>query len=206
MLPLYPGFLVYMSNQLSKQESDRKKIAFLGIMVSAGVIFFMALFGLIFTTILSTSLTNAISIISPIAFSILAFISLFLIFDVDVGRFMPRIKTPIQKNPLKGAFAYGFFFGAIVLPCNPLFIAALFARTLSGLSFIENMIRFISFGTGMALPLMLISLISAAKSKKIIGFLVQNKRRVNMISGLIMLAISIYYLVFVFKIFSIPGV
>ena len=202
VLPLYPGFLVYLSNQLSGKEHDRKTIALFGLLVSFGVISFMLLFGLIFTTILKVSLTAVIEIISPIAFGILIIISLLLIFNIDFGKFLPKTRAPVVKNPMINAFLFGFFFGAIVLPCNPLFIAVLFTRTISTstIDFVGNILRFVFFGAGMASPLLAFSLISTASSSAIINYLVKHKRGINFTAGIIMLTISVYYLVFVFKV------
>ena len=200
VLPLYPGFLVYLSNQLSGKEPDRKTIALFGLLITFGVILFMFLLGLIFTTILRESLTSVIGIVSPISFGILILISLLLIFDVDIGKFLPRVRAPFARNPFKSAFIYGFFFGAIVVPCNPAFIAVLFTRTVSTMDFIENILRFASFGIGMGAPLLAFSLISTASSTAIIGFLARNKRGVNFSAGIFMLIISVYYLIFVFRV------
>lgn len=200
VLPLYPGFLVYLSNQLSGKEPDRKTIALFGLLITFGVILFMFLLGLIFTTILRESLTSVIGIVSPISFGILILISLLLIFDIEMGKLLPRVRTPFAKSPFKSAFIYGFFFGAIVVPCNPAFIAVLFTRTVSTMDFIENILRFVSFGVGMGTPLLAFSLISTASSTAIIGFLVRHKRGVNFSAGIIMLIISVYYLIFVFRV------
>ncbi|MBI2632645.1 cytochrome C biogenesis protein [Candidatus Pacearchaeota archaeon] len=191
-----------MSNRFSGKESKKTFFLF-GLTILIGITVFMILLGLVFTTILQKSLTNVISIISPIAFIILGLISLALIFDFDLSRFIPKpnIQTG-NKSPLKGAFIFGFFFGAIVLPCNPAFIAAFFARAFLFGDFISSMLNFLSFGFGLGAPLLILSLISGQWSKNIIGFLIKNKRAINLISGLIMLGISIYYLFFVFRIFS----
>ena len=201
VLPLYPAFLAYLSNQVSEKES-KKTIMLLGLIVAFGVIFSMFLFGLIFTKFLQASLTNAIGIISPIAFGILAVVSLFLIFDFDFGRFFPKIKAPITKNPFLSSFIFGFFFGAIVLPCNPASLIVLFAISTSTVDFFTNLLNFVFFGVGMSLPLLLFAFISAQWSKTVIGFLTKNKRAINLIAGLIMLGISLYYLIFVFRIFG----
>lgn len=201
VLPLYPGFLAYLSNQLSGKESDRKVLALFGVVIAFGVILFMLLMGLLFTTILQVSLTRVIGVISPAAFFILVIISLLLIFDVDLSRFLPKIHAPPAENPLARALTFGFFFGAIVIPCNPLFIAALFARTISTMSYLENLLSFLSFGLGMGFPLMAFSLISTASSTAVIGYLTKYKRVINLSAGAIMLVISVYYLVFVFGVF-----
>lgn len=201
VLPLYPGFLAYLSNQLNK-ESDRKTIALIGVIITSGVILFMLLLGLIFTTFLQVSLTRVIGIVSPIAFGILIIISLLLIFDIDISRFMPKARIPKARNPLLMAFVYGFFFGSIVVPCNPLFIAALFARTISTMGFLGNVINFLFFGFGMAFPLLAFSFVSTAASTAIINYLTKYRRAINVSAGMIMLIISIYYIVFVFRVFG----
>jgi len=60
--------------------------------------------------------------------------------------------------------------------------------------------NFILFGVGMAIPLLLFSIISSGKSSRIIGWLVIHKRSINVITGVIMLVISLYYLLYVFRI------
>ncbi|MEE8318772.1 MAG: hypothetical protein V3R36_03940, partial [Dehalococcoidales bacterium] len=57
VLPLYPGFLVYLTSQLSGKEPGRTTIIFFGIIITTGVILFMVILGLIFTTVLQVSLT-----------------------------------------------------------------------------------------------------------------------------------------------------
>jgi cytochrome c-type biogenesis protein len=201
VLPLYPGFLSYLANKVSTKDSQ-KQIIYLGLVVTFGVILSMFIVGLLFTAIFSASLTNAISIISPIAFGILGIISILLIFNIDIGRFFPKAHAPVLKNPYLSALIFGLFFGAIVLPCNPAALVVLFALSTSVSSFIINLLNFIFFGFGMALPLLILAIISGAASKQVIGFLTTYKRSINIIAGLIMLVISIYYLVFVFKIFG----
>tara|TARA_Y100000310_G_C20393633_1_gene674012 strand:+ start:35 stop:712 length:678 start_codon:yes stop_codon:yes gene_type:complete len=199
VLPLYPGFLAYLASQISKKE-NKKKIITLGLIVTLGVITSMFLFGLIFTKFLQASLTKAIGIISPIAFGILALVSVLLIFNIDFSKIFPKFNAPILKNPYFTSFVFGFFFGAIVLPCNPASLIVLFAISTSTISFIANLLNFLLFGIGMALPLLIFSIISATKSNVIIGFLTKHKRSINLIAGIIMLGISLYYLIFVFKI------
>ena len=199
VLPLYPGFLAYLANKV-KKDAPKRTIIFLGLTIAAGVILSMFLFGLIFTGIFSSSLTSAISIISPIAFGFLALISILLIFNVDLGRFIPKAHAPRLKNPYLNASVFGLFFGLIVLPCNPASLAVLFAVSTSVASFFTNLLNFVAFGLGMSIPLVILAIVSASASKQAIGFLTKYKKPINIVAGLIMLGISIYYLFFVFKI------
>ena len=115
---------------------------------------------------------------------------------------MPRVNAPVGKNPLWSAFLFGFFFGAIVIPCNPLFIAALFTRAISSVGFFVQLLNFISFGLGIGAPLLLLAVVSTTASGAIISFLGKHKRKINLVSGLIMLGVSLYYIFIVFKVFG----
>ncbi len=199
VVPLYPGFLAYLSSRLSGKES-RKVIIFLGIVASLGVIISMLIIGLIFSRFLQSSLTNAIGIISPIAFLILGIISFFLIFNLDFGRIIPQFKIPTIKNPVLSIFIFGLFFGAIVLPCNPAPLVVLFALSTTSTSFFVNFLNFLFFGIGMSVPLLALSILSGQYTNVILGFFIRNKIIINRIAGLIMLGISAYYLFFVFRI------
>lgn len=202
VLPLYPAFLAYLSNRLSGGPAPRKMIAQIGLSVTLGVVSFMFLIGLIFTTILQVSLTQVIGIVSPIAFGVLVVLSVLLIFNVDLGRLLPRPKVPTGKTPWGSAFLYGFFFGAIVIPCNPLFIAVFFTRSVSVLEFGANLLRFLAFGIGLAAPLLVLALISTTTSGQVIRFLTKHRSIINRSAGAIMLVIALYYLIDVFAVLS----
>lgn len=199
VLPLYPAFIAYLSSQVSG-SSGRKHLVLFGIIITSGVILFMVLMGLVFTTFLEVSLNRVIGIVSPLAFFVLIGISLLLIFDYDIGKLFPGARVPRGKNPALNAFIYGFFFGAIVVPCNPLFIAALFTKTISSMDFVVNMLNFLFFGIGIGFPLIAFSAVSAARSRSVIDFLIKYRRRINFSAGVLMLVISLYFLIFDFRV------
>ena len=200
VLPLYPGYLSYLATNLSKKKIVPHAIPKLGFLVALGIITFMSLFGLIFSTFLELSLSKIINIISPIAFTILFIISFLLVFNFDFSKLIPSFSGPIFSNPKLSAFFFGFFFGIIVLPCNPLFIALMFAKRSLVTDFLLNIIEFIFFGLGMSIPIIIFSILPQLKSKIVINGFVKYKNKINVVSGLIMMIISIYYLLFVFNI------
>ena len=200
VLPLYPGFLAYLANRLAGQTARRGTILRFALLVTGGVVGFMFLLGLLFTTILQVSLTRVIGVVSPIAFGVLLVLSLLLLFDFDVGRFLPKAKVPKVKSASVSALLYGLFFGAIVVPCNPLFIAIFFTRSVSVLGFGANLLRFLAFGLGIAAPLVALAVLSTAASGAVIRFLTRYKTPINRIAGAVMLGISTYYLFFVFRV------
>lgn len=202
VLPLYPGFISFLSNHANKDTGKKENLLILGILVSIGVIFFMLILGLLFTTILQISLTKIVEIISPIAFILLAIVSILLIVGLDIGKKFKSLNTPTAKNPKLNALIYGFFFGAIIIPCNPGIIAVFFTRTVSTTGFAQNMLSFLAFAIGMALPLLIIALLSQRFSRPITKFLGKYNRLINIIAGLIMLIIALYYLIFIFHLFG----
>lgn len=202
VLALYPGFLSFLSSQVDPNNIEKNLLQKLAILVATGVLTFMALFGIIFSGFLKVSLNNVVGIVSPIAFAILIILSLLLIFDFDFSRFIPKIDTPESKNPKLNALLFGFYFGAIVLPCSPATIAPLFAISLLSTRFLKNFLLFIFFGIGMTLPLLLISFLPRATSQSFVRYFAVNKTWINRTAGIIMLVISLYYLIYVFNIFG----
>ncbi|MEE9307661.1 MAG: cytochrome C biogenesis protein [Spirochaetia bacterium] len=200
VLPLSTGFLSFLSRKLSTKEGNRGRPMALGGLVTSGVILFMLLVGLVFTTLIEASLTRVIQVVSPIAFAALAVISVLLIFNVDAGKLFPQARIPSVKNAYLSALLYGFFFGSLVVPCNPGMIAAFFTKTLATTTahFLVNMLHFLLFALGIGFPLLVIALVSGTASQTIVRFLVTHKAVINRVAGAIMLGISLYYLVFVF--------
>lgn len=205
VIPLYPGFIAYLSKQL-KDDTDRKTYALFGFIVVLGVITFMLVLGLVFTTIIQASLTNVIEYISPLAFILLGVISLAMIFDINFQKYIgfDESNIPEFSNPLFNGFSFGFFFGAILIPCNPAFIATFFARAFLFETPFTSLMNFLFFGLGIGFPLMVFTLISSRKSSEILKILQKHEKLVYKGSGILMLSISLYYLINVFKI--IPGI
>lgn len=194
VLPLYPGFLAFLSNRPESGASVRQ----LGALVAVGVVGFMLAVGLVFSTLLGTSLTRVIGAVSPVAFALLAAGSLLLIGGVEIERHIPTVEPPRAGRPRLSALGYGLFFGAIVLPCNPAFIAVFLGRALLFTDPVGSLLNFLAFGAGMAAPLLALALVSDRYSDRVIGTLTRHSGVVNRLSGVVMLAVSLYYLLFVF--------
>ncbi|MBN1168096.1 MAG: hypothetical protein JXA44_13360 [Methanospirillaceae archaeon] len=196
VLPLYPGYLAFLTGQASKDK--RISPLLLGLVVTSGVISGMLLFGLVFVYILELSTSSVIGVLGPVIYLLLAIFSIGMIAGIDIGRIFPRIHTPMTDSPILSAWLFGGFFGLVALPCNPASIIMVFALSTTTVNFISNMWTFIIFGFGMAVPLLILSLLSSDQNRYVIGFLTGNHRAIQIIAGLIMLGIALYYLIFVF--------
>ncbi|MDY6819093.1 MAG: cytochrome c biogenesis protein CcdA [Halobacteriales archaeon] len=200
VLPLYPGFLAYLSNQT---ENTRLSIGLLGMLVAGGVLTFMLGLGVVFTTVLEASLTNVIGVVSPVAFLVLGAVSLLLLADVEFGRVLPTVDPPQSEYPVASAFGYGFFFGAIVIPCNPGFIAVFFARSFLFTDPVGSLLNFLAFGGGIATPLVVLAVVSDRWQTQVMSTLTGHQSLINRATGAIMLGVAVYYLVFVFEVLPV---
>jgi Cytochrome c biogenesis protein len=196
VIPLYPGFLAFLSNQ----DEDAPSIAVLGVLVALGVISFMAGVGVLFTTLLEQSLTTVVEFISPIAFGLLAVLGVVLLADFHPQQWLTTVEPPQSRSPALSAFAYGAFFGAIVLPCNPGFISVFFARAFLFSDPVFSIANFGAFGVGMASPLLGFAIVSEPWRDRVLTILTSYRRTVNIVTGAVLLGISVYYLFFVFEI------
>jgi cytochrome c-type biogenesis protein len=199
VIPLYPAFLARLARTVGEQHDSRRYLALFGVLVSAGVIAFMAVLGIVFTTWLQASLTQVIGIVSPIAFGIILVAGVLLLIGWKPKR---KVRPNRISNPYISAFAYGFFFGAIVIPCNPALIAAFFARVAAAGDAASNFALFTAYTLGICAPLLAFSLVGRATSRWMVNFLVDNERVISIVAGVTMIAVAAYYLVFVFEVFG----
>jgi cytochrome c-type biogenesis protein len=198
VIPLYPGFLAFLSNQ----GEDAPSVVTLATLVALGVIVFMGAIGVVFTTLLGASLTAVIERVSPVAFGLLAILGIVLIADLHPQSRLPTIEPPQSKYPSASAFAYGAFFGAIVLPCNPGFISVFFARAFLFSDPVASVANFGAFGVGMGTPLLAFGVVSEPWRNRVVSLLTSHRRGVNVVTGVVLLAVSIYYLIVVFGVFG----
>ncbi len=198
VLPLYPAFLAYLA-----RKGDGRSARLLGAVVAAGVLAFMLTVGLLVTTLLQRSLTGVVETVSPAAFALIGAVGLLLLLDIDLSTVLPELDEPRFRNPWLEAFGFGFFFGAIVIPCNPGFIAAFFARSLLLQSPAANVAHVTAFGLGIAAPLLAFAVLPQQYSSRTIALLNRRQSLINRGAGTIMVLVAVYYLGCVFGIVSI---
>jgi len=203
VLPLYPAFIAYLANN-DGSGPDRSPIL-LGVLVVAGVISSVGLVGIVFTTVLQESINRAVESASVFAFAVLAVAGAVLLADLEAFSRLPSIDPPRFQYSPATAFSYGFFFGAIVLPCNPGFIALFFARVpVLFETRLESMLGFLAFGLGIGAPLLAVAALSEPFGRQLTRTLAAHKSLVNRVTGAILVGVSLYYLVDVFEVVTSP--
>lgn len=207
VLPLYPAFIAYLGT-VSAGERKRSPVL-LGVLVVAGVLSFMLVIGSVWTLAFGAGVADAVETVSPIAFAVLAVVGGVLLVDPRVFARLPSVEPPHSSRPNVSAFGYGFFFGAIVIPCNPGLITLFFTRATVVFPALESritvLLAFLAFGLGMGAPLLAFAVLSEAAGERITRALARRSNQINRGVGLVLIAVAGYYLWVVFDIIPVVG-
>ena len=193
VLPLYPGFLAYLS---AGQENLHGKYTryFLGFFVLFGVLTMMlALGGVI--ALLSISVGRALSVVIPIADLTIILFGVMLLFNINPFKKFPQIQIPLLSHPFANAFVYGLLYGPIALPCSGPLVVSIFALSLTIGDALGMLNVFFWFGMGFGIPLLVLSFLSGAAQRWITRMFATHSRLINVLSGLLLLGVGIYDLV-----------
>lgn len=204
VLPLYPAFISYLASAGDDEGRPRSPVV-LGILVVAGVISFMAIAGFLFVVVLGAGIEGGfVGRFGPWVFAVLGIVGAVLLVDPAGFSRLPSIEPPHAKHPHVTAFGYGFFFGGVIIPCNPGFVGLFFAR--QAVLFdgaLQNMIGFLLFGLGIGAPLLAFAVLSESLGRRVTRALARHSNPINRAVGGFLLLVAVYYLLFVFTV--VPG-
>jgi cytochrome c-type biogenesis protein len=186
-LPLYPGFLAYLSGG----RTEGRGRYFLGFFVLAGVLTMMLLLGLVIA-LLSVSIGRVLSFLIPAADLVIIALGLLLLLDRNPFQALPQIQTPLLRNAYVNAFVYGLLYGPIALPCSGPLVVGIFAYSLTAGEVLGKLSVFLWFGLGFGVPLLVLSLLSGALQGRLTGWLARHSRAVNLVAGLLLVGVGIY--------------
>lgn len=190
VLPLYPGFLAYLSGGQETLRNGRGRYL-LGFFVLAGVLTMMlALGGVI--ALLSVSVGRALAVIIPLADALILGLGVMLLLNINPFKGLPQIQVPVLSHPFVNAFIYGLLYGPIALPCSGPLVVGIFAYSLSAAEVVSKLTIFFWFGLGFGLPLLGLSFLSGAAQRWItIGF-ARHARVINVVGGLLLVGVAVY--------------
>ena len=190
VLPLYPGFLAYISGGQEGLQNKRGRY-FLGFFVLAGVLTMMlALGGMI--ALLSVSIGKALSIVVPLADFIIILFGILLLLNINPFKRLPQVQVPVLSHPFVNAFIYGLLYGPIALPCSGPLVVSIFALSFTAAEALSKLSVFFWFGMGFGIPLLLLSFLSGAAQRWITRQFAMRAHLINIVSGLLLLAVGIY--------------
>ena len=189
VLPLYPGFLAYLSGQTAI-GSGRLRY-FLGLFVLIGVLTMMlALGGLI--ALLSVSIASILAFIIPLANFLILLLGILLLSNRNPFMSLPQIRVPVLRHPFLNAYLYGLLYGPIALPCSGPLLVGIFAVSLTAGEALSKLWIFLWFGLGFGIPLLILSLLSGALQRQLTTLFARHSRIINIFGGLLLIGIAIY--------------
>lgn len=189
VLPLYPGFLAYLSGQTAIGMGKYRY--FLGLFVLAGVLTMMlALGGLI--ALLAMPIGGVLAYIIPLADLLILLLGVALLLDRNPFKSLPQIQVPVVHHPLSNAYIYGLLYGPIALPCSGPLVVSIFALSLTAGEALNNLWVFLWFGLGFGIPLLILSLLSGSLQHQLTTLFARHSRVVNIIGGLLLVGIAFY--------------
>jgi len=190
VLPLYPGFLAYLSGGQEGLQGKPGRYL-LGFFVLFGVLTMMlALGGII--ALLSVSVGQALAYVIPIADLIILLFGLLLIFNINPFKKLPQVKVPLLSHPFANAYVYGLLYGPIALPCSGPLVVSIFALSLTLADALGKLAVFFWFGMGFGIPLLVLSFLSGATQRWITRQFALRARLINVLSGLLLLGVGGY--------------
>ena len=187
ILPLYPGFLAYLSGQ---NEMGWQKY-FLGLFVLAGVLTMMlTLGGLI--ALLAIPVGSVLVYILPLADLLIFLLGILLLLNRNPFKTLPQIQLPALRHPFINAYVYGLLYGPIALPCSGPMVVSIFALSFTAGEAFSQLWVFLWFGLGLGVPLLVLSLLSGALQRQLTVLFARHSRVVNFIGGLLLVGVAIY--------------
>ncbi len=190
VLPLYPGFLAYLSGQPGT-GSGRNSRYFLGFFVLAGVLSMMiALAGLI--SLLAIPIGRALTFMIPLADLLILLLGVLLLLDRNPFKSLPQIQVPVFRSPFVNAYLYGLLYGPIALPCSGPFIVSIFALSFTAGEVFSRLWIFLAFGLGFGVPLLILSLLSGVLQRQLTILFARHSRLINVVGGLLLIAVAVY--------------
>ena len=187
ILPLYPGFLAYLSGQ---REMGRQKY-FLGLFVLAGVLAMMLFLGGLIA-LLAIPVGSVLIYVLPLADLVILILGILLLLDRNPFKAMPQIQLPVLNHPFGNAFIYGLLYGPIALPCSGPMVVSIFVLSFTVGEALNQLWIFLWFGLGLGIPLLILSLISGALQRQLTVFFARHSRVINFIGGVLLVGIAVY--------------
>ena len=189
VLPLYPGFLAYLSGQTDALSVRRRVL--LGPAVLAGVLTMMIALGLLIA-VLAISVGRALAVVIPLADAAILLLGVALLLDRNPFRSLPQVRIPVLRRPLLNAYVYGLLYGPIALPCSGPLVVAIFALSFSVSEALAKLWVFLWFGLGFGVPLLVLSLLSGTLQGRLTRSFARHGRLINGVGGVLLIGVAVY--------------
>lgn len=199
VLPLYPGFLAYITSPQVAAATGagdarfgrRPPPAAAAVLVWLGVVVGMVLLGALLA-VLSLSLGRVLGVILPVIDVVLIGLGILLLLGRNPFARIPQPSATAfgGGGPYVGSFLYGLLFAPIALPCSGPFLIGIFVASLTIGDAARQLAFFGAFGVGFGLPLFALGLAGQARGRQLAGAVVRWERPIQLVLGVALVAIG----------------
>lgn len=161
LLPLYPGFIAYLAGGGS---AAGRGTAILGLAVVAGVLTAVISVGVV-VSLLAVPLSGLLGLLVPLTTVVLVALGLVLLAGRNPFARLASVRVPVVRHPGAQAYVYGVMLGPVAIPCSGPFLVALLAISVGVADAGARIGTFVVFGLGFGLPLIILSLVGAARGQ-----------------------------------------
>lgn len=190
LLPLYPGFVAYLSGN-SDALRGRRGASLLGAGMLAGVLTALVAVALVLNALAVPS-TDLLRVVVPLVDGLLILLGVLLISGRNPFERLPGITVPVVRNPLGQAYLYGLLLGPVALPCAGPFVLALLAISVGIEDTTLRLGSFLVYGLGFGAPLVLLSFVAAARRQALMGVVLRHHEMIMWLAGVALVGAGLY--------------
>ena len=189
LLPLYPGFLAYLSGG----SAERRALPTwpLGFLVLGGVLTAMLGVGLALAAVGASS-ASVVGYLVPVVDVALVAIGLMLLADRNPFARLPQAPIPVLRDPFAGAYVYGLLLGPVALPCAGPFLVTIFVISIGLSDAAPRIATFLVYGLGFGLPLLALSFLAGARRRWLAALITERHAVVNRGLGVLLVVVGTY--------------
>ncbi len=170
-LPLYPGFLAYLSTQAAPEGTHSRWVqSWLGLLVMGGVMSSMLVIGGAIS-LLGLAIGQVLALVTPTADLIVIVLGALLLGGVDVFGRLPSLALPGGRSPAGQAYWYGLLYGPMLMPCTAPLLVSVFTLSLVSISIPDRLLFTAFFGLGLGTPLLALSLLSQVRQQQFVSWI-----------------------------------
>lgn len=193
LLPLYPGFIAYLSGTRSDRAAGRLAPLF-GLAVLAGLLTTMIVIGLVLS-VLALPFGDVLKWSVPVATVVLVAVGLVLLAGRNPFNRLASVRVPLIRNPLGQAYVYGLLIGPVALPCAGPFLIALLAISIGLGDALTRIGSFVVYGLGFGLPLVALAAVGTARAQGVSRVLARHNLAILRVAGALMIVAAVYQLI-----------
>ncbi|MFN8376252.1 MAG: cytochrome c biogenesis protein CcdA [Anaerolineae bacterium] len=154
LLPLYPGMIAFLAGNADNQRA-RGAMAWLGLLVLAGVLTLMLALG-VFFYLIQREMSSIFPVLLPLIYVTVIVLGGFMLAGRSPFERLTTMQAPVLRNPYAMAYVYGLLLAPMTLPCaGPVLTTGLVLAANNTAALAEQLLYFLGFGLGFGWPLVL---------------------------------------------------